>query len=130
MVTLKRVKDCQFSMELSKTSLTSDGGLDENLKDLLSLNTVFTINSNEVMFSRNDASWSRNIKRAIMNSILNKPSSANSVVYQGVEVNVEQNLAFVEKLTSSMNISMIFLILKKTLIAFYCFKLFFFRCPN
>ena len=110
MVTLKRVKDCQFSMELSKTSLTSDGGLDENLKDLLSLNTVFTINSNEVMFSRNDASWSRNIKRAIMNSILNKPSSANSVVYQGVEVNVEQNLAFIEKLTSSMNISMIFLI--------------------
>ena len=112
MVTLKRIKDCKFSMELSKASLTSDGGLDENLKDLLSLNTVFTINSNEVMFSRNDASWSRNIKRAIINSISNKPSPANSVVYQGVEVNVEQNLAFVEKLTSSMNIGMIILIKK------------------
>jgi len=92
-------------MELSKTSLTSDGGLDENLKDLLSLNTVFTINSNELLFSRNDASWSRNVKRAIINSILNKSSSDNSIVYQGVEVNVEQSLDFVEKSTSSNNIS-------------------------
>jgi hypothetical protein len=105
MVTLKRVKDCKFSMELSKTSLTSDGGLDEDLKDLLSLNTVFDLNSNEVMFSRDDASWSRNIKRAIVNSIANKPSAFNSIAYQGVEVNVEQSLTFVEKSTSSINTS-------------------------
>ena len=64
------------------------------------------MNSNEVMFSRDDASWSRNIKRAIVNSIANnKPSAVNSIAYQGVEVNVEQSLTFVEKSTSSINTS-------------------------